>query len=141
MHPNIAFGMGELYMGEIRLGAITDGQMSTIEVCDTIETDPIRTTRHFEPIEFEMETMIDTQTLGTLIGEPKGPSGFTVCYDGTYLEQARRHKKKRINKKWAKRYGYREVPCTYRFNNARLSERENGAILFETYNFEIIKRR
>ena len=31
-------------------------------------------------------------------------------YECTRLEQIRKHKKKRINKKWAKRYGYREVP-------------------------------
>lgn len=141
MHPNLSFGIGELYMDEIRLGTMTSGQISTADLFEPLGEIPWSTTISSEPIEFEMETTVDTQTLGTIIGEPTGPRGFTFCYDGTYLEQARRHKKKRINKKWAKRYGYREVPCTYQFNNARLSERENGAILFETYNFEIIKRR
>lgn len=37
------------------------------------------------------------------------------CYL-TKSEQARKHRKKRINKKWLKRYGYRQVPdlsCAY----------------------------
>ena len=38
----------------------------------------------------------------------------------TRLEQIRRHKKKRINKKWAKRYGYREVRDVYEFENAHI---------------------
>lgn len=37
--------------------------------------------------------------------------------------QIRRHHKKRINKKWAKRYGYREVPD---YNNVIIG---NGCIM------------
>lgn len=32
--------------------------------------------------------------------------GYTVFGQMPYLEQSKRHKKKRINKKWLKRYGY-----------------------------------
>lgn len=56
--------------------------------------------------EFTLETKIDPVTLDRLLRDPyRDPDReFTVKY--TYKEQARRHKKKRINKKWAKRYGY-----------------------------------
>ena len=51
----------------------------------------------------------------SLIGD--GSRVFCMEYEGTRREQIRKHKKKRINKKWAKRYGYREVPCLYRVEN------------------------
>lgn len=37
------------------------------------------------------------------------PNKFTLEFDTTWFVQARKHKKKRINKKWLKRYGYKEV--------------------------------
>lgn len=39
-------------------------------------------------------------------------SGYTVVTDSALgkLVQARRHKKKRINKKWRKRFGIKSVP-------------------------------
>lgn len=38
--------------------------------------------------------------------------GYTVVTDSALgkLVQARRHKKKRINKKWRKRFGFKSVP-------------------------------
>ena len=44
---------------------------------------------------------------------------FTVEFQCPYTVQRRRHKKKRINKKWAKRYGY-----VTRFRYVRLNEVE-----------------
>ena len=38
----------------------------------------------------------------------KGVRIVAHCY--TRPEQARKHRKKRINKKWLKRYGYKQVP-------------------------------
>jgi hypothetical protein len=39
-------------------------------------------------------------------------NGFAIIEDRFMVDryQARTHRKKRINKKWAKRYGFREVP-------------------------------
>lgn len=44
--------------------------------------------------------------------EPLMYMGFRIIADSriTKSEQARRHRKKRINKKWLKRYGYKQVP-------------------------------
>lgn len=50
-----------------------------------------------------------------------GPEPFYMEYDAVRYEQVRKHKKKRINKKWAKRYGYRAVPCRYRMENCYIS--------------------
>jgi hypothetical protein len=59
--------------------------------------------------EFTMEAEIDADVMNRLIygvdtSQVKDQTAYTVMY--SYKEQARRHKKKRINKKWAKRYGY-----------------------------------
>lgn len=45
------------------------------------------------------------------------------------LVQARKHKKKRINKKWLKRYGYKEisVPVRIKMNNCVMNE-ETGEL-------------
>lgn len=57
--------------------------------------------------EFTMEAEIDGDMLAKLLGFPMAAGkNFTVEYSEPILVQARRHKKKRIDKKWRKRYGY-----------------------------------
>lgn len=61
--------------------------------------------------EFTMEAEIDIPTLNKFIcGFDTSPmadaTAVMLIYSKPYQEQVRRHKKKRINKKWAKRYGY-----------------------------------
>lgn len=41
----------------------------------------------------------------------------SVVFSKPYEVQIRKHKKKRINKKWAKRYGYKTIFKKYRLNN------------------------
>lgn len=61
--------------------------------------------------EFSLETEIDIPTFCKLCGVDSSPlagaESFSVQWSAPYQEQIRRHRKKRINKKWAKRYGYR----------------------------------
>ena len=59
--------------------------------------------------EFEMEAEIDVPLLHKLAGvdlAAHGAQSFSAEFSEPYQEQRRKHKKKRINKKWAKRYGY-----------------------------------
>lgn len=57
--------------------------------------------------EFTMEAEIDGDMLAKLLDFPMAAGkNFTVEYSEPILVQARRHKKKRIDKKWRKRYGY-----------------------------------
>lgn len=123
MHPNISFGMGELYLDESRLGTVSTGQMSTEDLFDPLGEVPWVTTISSQPIEFSAEAKVDAGLLKELVEHDfaNGTSaGFTLQYHTTHLEQIRRHKKKRINKKWAKRYGYREVRDVYVFENAHI---------------------
>lgn len=61
--------------------------------------------------EMTMECEINAPLFHRLCGfDPScGPdiTGYTLIGKAPYMEQIRKHKKKRINKKWAKRYGYR----------------------------------
>jgi len=60
--------------------------------------------------EFSMEAEIDGDMLAKLLGFPMAAGkNFTVEYSEPILVQARRHHKKRINKKWRKRYGYKTI--------------------------------
>ena len=45
-------------------------------------------------------------------------------------EQIRRHKKKRINKKWAKKYGYRQIYSS--LGNFNLSKQDDDFVLSKT---------
>ena len=46
------------------------------------------------------------------------------------LEQIRRHRKKRTNKKWAKKYGYRQVNIP--LGNFNLSKQDDDFVLSKT---------
>lgn len=60
--------------------------------------------------EFSMEAEIDGDMLAKLLGFPMAAGkNFTVEYSEPILVQARRHHKKRIDKKWRKRYGYKTI--------------------------------
>lgn len=86
------------------------------------------TNQEFE-IEFESDFYIDDGDKKYLFGydNSKLPSrqSIIMTYYKPVIVQARRHKKKRINKKWLKRYGYKTVyvrdemkldDCNFTFN-------------------------
>lgn len=70
----------------------------------------------FNPIlsdsaEIEMECEIDGDALAKIIGDDVTcGKTFTLEYEGMISVQIKKHRKKRIDKKWAKRYGYKMVP-------------------------------
>lgn len=60
--------------------------------------------------EFTMEAEINGDLLAKLCGlDTAIGHGFTVEYSEPILVQVRCHKKKRINKKWRKRYGFKTI--------------------------------
>ena len=64
-------------------------------------------------------------------------TSFTLTFKTPERVQARRHKKKRINKKWAKRYGYKTVFRNVRMTNVHFDPvytiREDGNISFSEF--------
>lgn len=81
--------------------------------------------------ELSFECDIDARMLDILTGvdHARCADSYTVVCTAPYREQIRRHRKKRINKKWAKRYGYRT-----RFANIEMTDvtfRETSPYTFE----------
>lgn len=62
-----------------------------------------------ETLEFTATDGYFNEALRNLIGPIIPPEGFKYEIIYTKVIQARRHRKKRINKKWAKKYGYKQV--------------------------------
>ena len=52
-------------------------------------------------------------------------TGYTILFQQPVQVQVRRHKKKRINKKWAKRYGYKTVFKSFELEEAYINPHEN----------------
>ena len=69
----------------------------------------------------EFECRIDGDTLAKLTGANTEGMLFDITYASPRRVQVRRHKKKRINKKWAKRYGYKTVLVEHELTNCTIT--------------------
>ena len=80
--------------------------------------------------EVNFECDIDAKILKKLTGidlaHGSDITGCTVLFRQPVQVQVRRHKKKRINKKWAKRYGYKTVFKSIKLEEAYVEPNENG---------------
>ena len=83
--------------------------------------------------EISFKCDIDTSLFAKLIGIDLANGQDATCasmvFQKTYQVQRRRHKKKRINKKWAKRYGYVTKFKTYQLEDVHIEQNE-GALSF-----------
>lgn len=83
--------------------------------------------------EISFECDIDASLFAKLIGVDLAQGRDVTCtsmiFQKPYQVQRRRHKKKRINKKWAKRYGYVTKFKTYRLEDVHIEQNE-GALSF-----------
>jgi hypothetical protein len=93
------------------------------------------TNQEFE-IEFESDFYIDDGDKKYLFGydNSKLPSrqSIIMIYYKPVIVQARRHKKKRINKKWLKRYGYKNIYMReeIKLDECEVMPNEDGSIEF-----------
>ena len=55
-------------------------------------------------------SFINLDLLRQMCGQIQPPKSYDIVYPK--VVQARKHKKKRINKKWLKRYGYKTIHVT-----------------------------
>lgn len=92
----------------------------------------VKSIRHTMSVEAEanFECDIDAKTLKKLTGidlaHGSDITGCTVLFNQPVQVQVRRHKKKRINKKWAKRYGYKTAFKSVKLEEAYVEPNENG---------------
>ena len=75
--------------------------------------------------ECEVNPQLFEELAGVDLSQRRDLTSLTIEYASPYQVQARRHKKKRINKKWAKRYGYKTKFKTVRITDAQLKQDEN----------------
>ena len=79
--------------------------------------------------EAKFECDVDAKILKKLTGidlaRGSDFTGHTILFHQPVQVQARRHKKKRINKKWAKRYGYKTVFKSFKLEEAYVEPHEN----------------
>lgn len=80
--------------------------------------------------EVSFECDIDPKILKKLTGidlaHGSDFTGYTILFQQPVQVQVRRHKKKRINKKWAKRYGYKTMFKSIELKEAYVEPNENG---------------
>lgn len=83
--------------------------------------------------EISFECNIDTSLFAKLTGVDLARGRDTTCasmmFQKPYQVQRKHHKKKRINKKWAKRYGYVTKFKTYHMEEVYIEQNE-GALSF-----------
>ena len=104
MFPTLKSG-GSLYIGDQYLTSkLPDIAFSEDDIPDYVK----HINRHLSAsADFELEAEIDGPAFTRLLGvDLSGAQSFSAEFSEPYQEQRRKHKKKRINKKWAKRYGY-----------------------------------
>lgn len=120
---SMTLGPGSFYMDDKLLGKAIDILEKVNVPYDDFEFGDSPAVTLSKAIEFELNSEFNIPVFNELVGELSKPQPFYMEYDGVRYEQIRKHKKKRINKKWAKRYGYREVPCRYRLENCYINQR------------------
>ena len=103
--------ISSLCFGNIETGEKFDISNASIEV-DTLSPNEVPEIRTFGRCEatFTCENAVINENLLSELFLPKKSNTFDLQYN--VMVQARRHKKKRINKKWLKRYGYRPQQVT-----------------------------
>ena len=142
------FGIASLGKGVVSLKSLEQQiEIPKLDINWNHETPPQYVESLYFPLSAEAEFTMDAEINAPLFSkltsvdltQLSNPNSFTVQYSAPYQEQIRRHKKKRINKKWAKRYGYRT-----KFKKIRISEVsfvKHNELEFEALgkNVEIIK--
>lgn len=93
----------------------------------------------------DAEAVIETEINSTLFSKHFGMDlsacqSFSAELSEPYQVQRRTHKKKRINKKWAKRYGYETKFRKWRINELSLIDRDNFEFEATGRNVELITR-
>lgn len=77
----------------------------------------------------DIDTLIFAKLTGIDLADGQDATCASMIFQKPYQVQRKRHKKKRINKKWAKRYGYVTKFKTYCMNEVSIEQNE-GTLSF-----------
>ena len=79
--------------------------------------------------ECDINTSLFAKLTGVDLAQGRDATCASVIFQKPYQVQRKHHKKKRINKKWAKRYGYVTKFKTYQLEDVHIEQNE-GALSF-----------
>lgn len=102
---NFTFGPGEIYITDHFGDTIMEAPVYNM-TCDFTLSADADVNYEFECTTSASDCVINRDLFDQLAGQP---SGYYLEYYADIQVQARRHRKKRIDKKWLKRYGYKTV--------------------------------
>lgn len=137
MNPNISLGSGSFYINDYELSKVHS--LITISEEEFPQYIKSFSLTNPESAEFTVDAEVDLRLLNKRSFIYNAPQSISAEFSEPYQEQRRKHKKKRINKKWAKRYGYVTKFRKFRINE--ISIMPNNEFEFEATgrNIELIK--
>lgn len=142
MIPNLKLGSGSFYINDKHL---TD-TFALIEIPDEPFPQYIKSFNLVDPANaeatFEAEIDIPMVLRGSGIFDASALSGvqsISAQFNEPYKEQRRKHRKKRINKKWAKRYGYVTKFRKWRINEINLVDKNSFEFEATGNNIELVR--
>lgn len=120
--------MNKVYLGDVEL--VSADKLKTISfesLLDYVTSiyNPLSTSEEMS-FECEVNPQLFERLTGVDLSQHRDLTSFTIECSTPYQVQIRRHKKKRINKKWAKRYGYKTKFKTVRMTDAQFRQGENN---------------
>lgn len=142
MFPNLKMSGGSLY---IRNELVGTGYLDPVLIDESDPPTYIRSiNRPFSvDVECPVECEINAPAFNRLIGFEASPfpdaTGFSMIFSSPYQVQRRHHKKKRINKKWAKRYGFVTKYKKVKLDEVYFEGSEKNEYNFYTKNIEVVK--
>lgn len=71
---------------------------------------------------------VDKNTFQAIVGNSS--NDFSIMYDEVVLVPVKRHKKRRIQKKWIKRYGYKEIRVPKVINGVEIEQISDNEFMF-----------
>lgn len=143
--PGITLGAGSFYIKNTLLNIQTEIPDEPISIEDEMFKH-IRSFNLADPksAEFTMEAEIDIPMVhrfsGVFDASMLGGQSFSAEFGEPYQEQRRKHKKKRINKKWAKRYGYVTKYRKWRIKEVTFTSKNSFEFEATGRNVELVTR-
>lgn len=137
MHPKRLpdfMSTGELYLNDLDAAVkdvFTDFEYGPPEYVKTIH--PTNYTGAELSFECDIDAALFDKVVGLDLSKNTDMTGFTVECKVPHKMQLRRHRKRRINKKWAKRYGYKVEFSDVRLKEVTFKDREDGLLDIEGY--------
>ena len=144
--PGITLGSGSFYIKDTLLNIQTEIPDSPIRIDDEFPkyirswnlADPASAEATFEA---EIDIPMVHRFSGVFDASMLGGQSFSAEFSEPYQEQRRKHKKKRINKKWAKRYGYVTKYRKWRIKEMTFTGKNNFEFEATGRNVELITGR